>query len=224
VVARPARRSVTPDRRTRRRPLPDHGRATCPAITLLMRLIPLIGLVNLGACSPASEFYGKDISATMPPLEFTLQGAAGKTVTASAVRGKVTLLYFGYTSSPDVCPTTLLKLALALERLGDDAGSVRILFVSVDPKRDSPAVLRSYVDTYAPEAMGLTGSEDELNALTRRYHVAFRPEVADSGGAYPVYISSNDVFAFGRGGRARILITPSETEDQISEDLKTLIG
>lgn len=191
---------------------------------LLMRAILAAGLVNLGACSPTSEFYGKDISATMPPLEFTLRGAAGKTVTDKAVRGKVTLLYFGYTSSPDICPTTLLKLALALERLGNDAESVRILFVSVDPERDSPALLARYVGSYAPEIMGLTGSEEELIALTKRYRVVFHPEVPDASGAYDVYVSSDDVFAFGRGGRARILIVPSETEDQISEDLKTLIG
>ena len=197
--------------------------ATRSTIALLMCLIPAVGLVNLGACSPRSEFYGEDVSGTMPPLEFTLSGAAGNAVTDKAVRGKVTLLYFGYTNSPDVCSTTLLKLALALERLGGDAGSVRILFVSVDPERDSPALLARYVAAYGPEIIGLTGSKVELNALTKRYHVVFRPEMANSSGAYDVYISSDDVFAFGRGGRARILITPSETEDQIGEDLKALM-
>lgn len=189
----------------------------------LARLLSAIGLVSLGACGPTSVFYGRDISTTLPPLKFTLTGQAGNTVTEEAVRGKVTLLYFGYTNSPDACPATLLKLALALEPLGDDAGSVRILFVSVDPQRDSPALLASYVDSYAPEVIGLTGSESELVTLTKRYRLEFRREAPDAMGAYAVH-HSNDVLAFDRDGKARLLITPSETEEHVSEDLKTLIG
>lgn len=201
----------------------DKRRTSHSTSALLARLISAIGFISLGACGPTPAFYGRDISTTMPPLEFTLTGDAGKAVTEKDVRGKVTLLYFGYTNSPDDCPATLLKVALALERLGDDAGSVRILFVSVDPQRDSPARLESYVGAYAPEMMGVTGSEGELTALTKRYRLGFRREAPNARGAYAVH-HSNDVLAFDRDGRARLLITPSETEEQVSEDLEALIG
>jgi len=159
----------------------------------------------------------------MPPLEFKLTGEANKPVTEKALRGKVTLLFFGYTSCPDVCPTTLLKLALALQHLGDDAESVRIVFVSVDPRRDSPAVLARYVSGFGPHIMGLTGSDNALTALTKRYRVAYRRDEPDRNGWYAVYHSSA-VFVFDRDGKARLLINPSETAGQIGEDLKTLIG
>jgi protein SCO1 len=183
-----------------------------------------ISLAGIGGCSSGtSAFHAMDVSTIMPPLEFKLVGEANKPVTEKALRGKVTLLYFGYTSCPDVCPATLLKLALALRHLGDEADSVRILFVSVDPQRDSPAVLVKYVGSFGPHIMGLTGSEDALTALTKRYRVAYRRDAPDRTGWYPVYHSSA-VFVFDGDGRARLLINPSETAAQISEDLKTLIG
>ena len=182
-----------------------------------------ISLTALWACSNPTAFHATDVSSIMPPLEFKLTGEANKPVTEKALRGKVTLLFFGYTSCPDVCPTTLLKLSLALQRLGDDGDSVRIVFVSVDPQRDSPAVLARYVGGFGPHITGLTGSDDALTALTKRYRVAYRRDEPDHNGWYAVYHSSA-VFVFDRDGTARLLINPSETAAQIGEDLKTLIG
>jgi len=182
-----------------------------------------ISLAALCACSNPTSFHSTDVSSVMPPLEFKLTGEANKPVTEKALRGKVTLLFFGYTSCPDVCPMTLLKLSLALQHLGGDADSVRIVFVSVDPRRDSPAVLARYVGGFGPHIMGLTGSDDSLTALTKRYRVAYRRDEPDRNGWYAVYHSSA-VFAFDREGKARLLINPSETVGQIGEDLKALIG
>jgi protein SCO1 len=185
-------------------------------------LLLAISLACLDACSRPTSFHATDVSSIMPPLEFKLRGEANQPVTAKALRGKVVLVFFGYTSCPDVCPTTLLKLALALRHLGDDADSVRVVFVSVDPQRDSPAVLARYVGGFGPHIVGLTGSDDALTALTKRYRVAYRRDAPDSTGWYSVYHSSA-VFAFDRNGSARLLINPSETAAQIGEDLKTLI-
>jgi protein SCO1 len=191
---------------------------------LRLGLVLAISLAGISGCSRGtSAFHAMDVSTIMPPLEFKLTGEANKPVTEKALRGKVTLLYFGYTSCPDVCPATLLKLALALQHLGNEANLVRILFVSVDPQRDSPAVLTKYVSSFGPHIMGVTGSDDALTVLTKRYRVAYRRDAPDPTGWYPVYHSSA-VFAFDRDGRARLLINPSETAAQISEDLKTLIG
>jgi protein SCO1 len=190
--------------------------ATC------LGLLLAISLAGLDACSHPTSFHATNVSSIMPPLEFKLTGEANQLVTEKALRGKVALVFFGYTSCPDVCPTTLLKLALALQHLRDDADSVRIVFVSVDPQRDSPAVLARYVGGFGPHIVGLTGSDDALTALTKRYRVAYRRDEPDSTGWYSVYHSSA-VFAFDRSGRARLLINPSETAAQIGEDLRTLL-
>lgn len=189
----------------------------------LLQVMTVLGLTGLGACTPKSSFYATDISGVMPALEFQLTGATGHPVNQESLQGKVTLLYFGYTSCPDVCPATLLKLAQALEHLGDSADSVRVLFVSVDPRRDSPAVLDKYVGAFGPHIAGLSGSDEELTALTKRYRVAYRRSKPDTTGWYAVSHASA-VFVFDRTGRARLLISPSETAPQISEDLRALIG
>lgn len=190
---------------------------------VLPGLLVAISLFGLDACSGPTPFHATNVSSIMPPLEFKLTGEGSKRITEKALRGSVTLLYFGYTSCPDVCPITLVKLHLALDHLGEEADSVRVLFVSVDPQRDSPAVLEKYVSGFGPHILGLTGSDDELTALTKRYRVAYRRDMPDHTGWYPVYHSSA-VFVFDRDGSARLLINPDETAGQISDDLKMLIG
>jgi protein SCO1/2 len=194
--------------------------------------LPLIFALGLScicvleACSgpknPTTAFHGDDISGVMSSLEFTLTGPSGATMTAADVRGKTVLLYFGYTHCPDVCPTTLAKLSQALKRLGPAAAAVRVLFVSVDPKRDSGQELGRYASYFGPQFMGLTGTDDQLTALTKRFRVAYRRDAPDARGDYAVYHSSA-VFVFDRSGSARLLATPDETSDELAEDLKAVI-
>ena len=84
-----------------------------------------------------------DVSGHLPDLKFTLQGAGNRTVTERDLKGKTALLFFGYASCPDICPTTMAQLSEVLQKLGDDARDVRVVFVSVDPHRDTPDVLQS---------------------------------------------------------------------------------
>ena len=163
-----------------------------------------------------------DISGHMPPLQFRLTDDTGKTVTGRDYLGKVTLLYFGYTRCPDVCPTTLATLARAFQQLGPQADGVRMLFVSVDPKRDTPAALKQYVDAFGPEFVGLTGSGAELDALTKRYRVAYRLGKADQHGGYVVYHSSA-IFIFDKQGRVRLLANYTDKSEVIAADLKRLL-
>jgi protein SCO1 len=205
------------------------GRSRSLALSCALPLIFVLGLsciCVLEACSgpkkPATALHGDDISGVMPSLEFTLTAPSGATMTAADVRGKTVLLYFGYTHCPDVCPATLAKLAQALKRLGPAAAAVRVLFVSVDPKRDSGQALGSYASYFGPQIMGLTGTDDQLTALTKRYRVAYRRDAPDASGDYAVYHSSA-VFVFDRDGTARLLATPDETSDELAEDLKAVI-
>jgi protein SCO1 len=210
---------------TLRAPRRERALALICALPLIFAL-GLLCICVLEACSgpknPTAALHGDDISGVMPALEFTLTGPSDATMTAADVRGKTVLLYFGYTHCPDVCPATLAKLAQALKRLGPAAAAVRILFVSVDPKRDSGQVLERYASYFAPQVIGLTGTDDQLTALTKRYRVAYRRDVPDALGDYAVYHSSA-VFVFDQDGTARLLATPAETSDELAEDLKTVI-
>lgn len=164
-----------------------------------------------------------DISGHMPDLAFQLTNDAGKTVTAADYRGKVALLYFGYTHCPDVCPLTLAHLHAVMQKLGKPADNVRILFVSVDPTRDTPAVMHDYVKAFDPRAVGLTGSPTDIEALTKRYRAAFTREPGAADGSYEVSHSSG-IYIFDENGKARLLATPADPQDKIVHDLQLMLG
>jgi protein SCO1/2 len=164
-----------------------------------------------------------DISGHMPALDFKLTDDQGKAVSGADYRGKVVLLYFGYTHCPDVCPLTLAQLHVVMQRLGTLADGARILFVSVDPTRDTPAVLHAYVHAFDPRAVGLTGDPRVIEALVKRYRSAFTREPASSDGNYEVSHSSA-IYIFDRGGNARVLSTPTDTQDDLVHDLHLLLS
>jgi protein SCO1/2 len=159
----------------------------------------------------------------MPDLAFQLTNDESKTVTAGDYRGKIAVLYFGYTHCPDVCPLTLAHLHAVLQKLGKPADHVRILFVSVDPTRDTPAVMHDYVKAFDPRAVGLTGSAADIETLTKRYRAAFTREPGAADGSYEVSHSSG-IYIFDESGKARLLATPADPQDKIVHDLQLLLG
>ena len=186
-------------------------------------LLPLLAALLLAACQRHKlPFRLTDIGGHMPDLAFQLTDDNGKTATATDYRGKVVLLYFGYTHCPDVCPLTLAHLHVALRQLGTAGDDVRILFVSVDPARDTPAVLHAYVNAFDKRAVGLTGSPSAIEALSKRYRSAFTREPSGKGGDYEVTHSSG-IYVFDRDGRARVLATPATPQADLVHDLKLLL-
>lgn len=161
----------------------------------------------------------------LPDLQFTLQGAGGTTITQKDFSGKIVLMFFGYASCPDICPTTMIQLAQVTEALGADADKVRILFVSVDPHRDTPDILQAYVDQFDPHAIGLTGNESAIANLARRYRVAYEIEKpsADNPRNYAV-AHSRGIYCFDQQGRARWLAPDTESQDEILEALRPLVA
>lgn len=154
------------------------------------------------------------------------RAADRKTVAAADYRGKVTLLYFGYTFCPDVCPMTLSNVAQVVRKLGPAGSDVRALFVTVDPARDSLPVLKRYAEAFGPGVDGLRGTADELTALTRRYRVAYSVSAASPGHAYEVTHSSG-IYVFDRRGRPRLLISslssPKPDIAGVTDDLRLLL-
>lgn len=188
-----------------------------------------VGVLTLAmsGCDKKTPWHESDISDSLPPLSFSMTDATtGKPVTATDFRGKVTLLYFGYTLCPDFCPTTLTNLAYVLKKLGAEARDVRVLFVTVDPNRDKLPVLKRYVALFAPQMVGLRGTPDELAALARRYRVAYSVTPAYDGRPYEVTHSSL-VYVFDQNGNARLLVDSMATQKPdvvgTEDDLRRLI-
>jgi len=191
-----------------------------------MKLAPLAALafaLLLAACGKPATWHATDITGAMPPLNFRMTRANdGVTVGSSDYRGKVAILYFGYTHCPDICPTTLANLAEVLDKLGPKAGQVRILFVTVDPDRDTLPLMKGYVNSFAPQIDGLRGTPDDLAALARRYRVAYSVTPDSPGHPYEV-MHSNAVFFFDRAGHARLVSTDTGDIDGTLADVKRLL-
>ncbi len=159
----------------------------------------------LASCS-GEKWHSIDVSDSSPPLVFTMTHAPdGKTVSQADYRGHIVLLYFGYTNCPDVCPTTLANVADILKRLGPEADHIRMLFVTVNPNRDTLPILAQYVKNFAPQIDGLRGTPDQLAALARRYRILYSVTPAAGGHPYEVTHSSA-IYVFDGTGAARLVI------------------
>jgi len=171
-------------------------------------------LALLGCSKPA--WHMTDISGAMPRLDFHMT-ADGKPVTAEDFRGKVVALYFGYSHCPDVCPATLANLTDMAGKV--NSPDVAILFVTVDPERDTDVVLSDYAKAFSPQVTGLHGSDNQLAALARTYRVAY---TVKKGPPYEV-MHSNAVFFFDRDGKARLVTTDTSDPSAMAEDVKQLL-
>jgi protein SCO1 len=170
-----------------------------------------IAVAFLAGCDNGAKWHAIDVSGSLPALSFTMtRSEDGKRVTEADYRGKIVLLYFGYTECPDECPTTLANMAQILRRLGADAPHLRILFVTVDPNRDTAPVLAAYVKNFAPEIVGLRGTPDELAALARRYRVVYSVTPATEDQPYEVTHSAG-IYVFDRSGAARLIFASLDT-------------
>jgi protein SCO1/2 len=214
--------------------LPLRGARARPALRASPRFTRRKALLLAGmgvwvavSSRPARAWHATDLSGSLPTLDFTLTRASdGRHVTAADYRGKIILLYFGYTFCPDVCPTTLLNISQVLKRLGPLADDIRVLFVTIDPVRDTLDVLRQYTQSFAPQVVGLRGTADQLAALARRYRVAYSVKTVGENQSYEV-THSTATYAFDRNGAARLLISDLANAKvdlkADTEDLRALI-
>ena len=191
-------------------------------------LLGAIGAVlTTSACNRASGWHATDITGTVPALSFSMTRASdGRVVTAADYAGKPTLLYFGYAFCPDICPLTLANLHRAIVEAGTAAHDARVLFVTVDPARDTLPVLNRYAAAFGPEVDALRGTPDQLAALARRYRVAYSASPQADGAPYAVTHSSG-VYVFDRGGKARLLVSSLSTDrpdiEGVAADLRRLL-
>lgn len=185
-------------------------------------LAPALAALALAGCARQLQPHVTDVTGLVAPLQFSLTNQNGRAVTAADYRGDVVMLYFGYTNCPDTCPATMATLAAALHRLGPLASRVRVLFVSVDPRRDTLAVLKRYVGDFGPQFVGLRGTKAQLTPMIKRYRVTYKDEKPDKYGHYEV-IHSSGVFIFDGRGRARVLAESGATSAAVAADVRQLL-
>lgn len=153
-----------------------------------------------------------------PPLlaaDIRLQDYNNQNFDLASLRGKVVLLYFGYTNCPDECPLTLAHLKLAMDQLGDQAKDARVLMVTTDPKRDTPGVLKDFMTKFSPDFVGLLGSPDALAKVWRDYGVT----VEDSGATHSYFI-----YVIDREGNWRETFLPDSQPADIAADVRLLLS
>lgn len=179
-------------------------------------------LLLLAACQPSVKWYGTDISGLMPDLRFSLVASDGKPLTQANLAGKSVLLFFGYTSCPDVCPTTLMHLSQARAALPDAVQQqLVILFVSVDPARDTPKRLADYVHFFGKGVLAATGSKAQLDDITSRYRTSYSYGAPDAAGNYVVNHGSG-IYGFDRQGKIHLLVMGDKSIEQLSHDMQQL--
>lgn len=195
-------------------------------LNTLLRCVLLASVLWLSACTEQPAKWSLyDVSGHLPDLKFSLQAAGNKTFTQEDLKGKTVLMFFGYASCPDVCPTTMAQLSEVMTKLGEQAKNVRIVFISVDPHRDKPDMLQAYVDAFNKNAIGLTGNESQISSLAKRYRIAYqieKPKAGDNAEVYDV-THSRGVFIFDNQGKARLLASDTEAVDLVTQDLKQLL-
>ena len=193
-----------------------------------MRTFSLVVALALALASPlgaakarlAHTYNGKDVSAQHIGGPFELADQNGRLRSLEEFRGKVVLIFFGYTRCPDVCPTTLSRMARVMKLLGPDSGKAQVLWVTVDPERDTPELLSNYVPAFNPRFLALRGNPGQTAELAKAYQIRY--QILEYKGAFLV-----DHSAFGYlidpAGRTRLRLPYDMTAEQIAADIGAIL-
>ena len=181
-------------------------------------------LIIAGVTVTVAMNQGSRLNAALPQIggHFALSNPDGRRVTDATFRGKWLLVYFGYTSCPDVCPTTLSAMALALEKLGPLADKVQPLFITVDPERDTAKIVGEYVKDFDPRFVGLVGSPQEIGTAAREFHVYYR--VRQLGNNEYVVDHSSFIYVLDPNGAFVRLLTGDLPGHQLADELRKLMS
>lgn len=192
----------------------------------LPALIALVIIILLGAAFyflRPHTFHGTVFQSPEEASAFTLNVADGKTVSLSDFRGKIVLVYFGYTFCPDVCPATLGAVTQALKDLGDQADEVQLIMVSVDPGRDTPEKLAEYVQHFNPTFIGGTNTPEEVAKIASLYGIFYQISgETTSNGDYLIDHTAT-LMAIDRDGFLKVVFPFGITSDELADDLKYML-
>lgn len=193
--------------------------------TLLAGIAATLPLALIGCTSKAAEplpFEGSDISGTQLGKDLSMPDTNGVLRTLADFKGKVLMVFFGYTQCPDVCPTAMIQASQALELLGEQASKVQVIMISVDPARDTPEILDAYVQVFDPSFIGLTGTPEQLDKTARSFKAFYAKEPGPTPDQYAMNHSAA-FYLLDQDGDARALLGPSLTPEDMAHDIKLLL-
>ncbi len=189
----------------------------------------LAGAALLAACDgglPGADkpsFKGIDITGAEYARRLTLQDSTGQSRSLAEFKGKVVVVFFGYTQCPDVCPTTMAELSEVKRALGSAGARVQGIFVSVDPERDTAALLKAYVENFGPDMLGLRGSDDETRAAAKEFKVFYAKVPGKTATSYTVDHTAGS-YVFDAQGRVRLFTRYGSGAQALTDDLKRLLA
>jgi protein SCO1 len=192
----------------------------------MKRRLVLLSAAVLAACSaekPRPAFKNIDITGAEYAKALTLPDADGKPRTLSEFQGKVVIVFFGFAQCPDVCPTTLAEIADVRSKLGADGAKVQPVFVTVDPERDTPAVLKEYVKPFGGDVVALRGTLEETQAAARSFKVFFAKSPGKTEGSYSIDHTAGS-FVFDTKGQVRLFVRYGGGVESWLDDLKLLLS
>nr|WP_054020364.1 SCO family protein [Piscinibacter sakaiensis] len=185
--------------------------------------MPLVGLAACDRGSPrAASFKGVDITGADYARRLELSDADGRARSLADFKGKVTVVFFGYTQCPDVCPSTLGELAQVKRALGADGERVQGVFVSVDPARDTPEVLKAYMASFDPGFVALRGTPEQTLAAAKEFKVYYAKVPGKTESSYTMDHTAGS-FVFDASGRVRLFVRYGTGAEALTADLRALL-
>ena len=191
----------------------------CAAVGVLVALVA--GFIVLRPSAP-SAFNAIDVTGAGWGKDFALTDHTGRARTLADFRGKAVALFFGFINCPDVCPTTMSTLAQAMKLLGDDAKRLQVVFVTVDPKRDTPQILAEYVPSFHPSFLGMYGDPEKTAQTAKEFRIYYQAQSPNAQGSYGVD-HSGQVLVFDAQGRLRLLVKPDLPPEAIAQDVRLVL-
>ena len=179
-----------------------------------------IAAALLLGCSPPA-FKAVDITGADYAQNFSLESASGGRKSIGDFRGKVVVVFFGFTQCPDVCPTTLADLATAKKELGPDGDKLQVIFITLDPERDSPELLQKYVPGFDPSFIALYGSPEQIAKTAKDFKIFYQKVPGRTPGSYSIDHTAG-AFVFDRDGRLRLFIRHGTPPADIAADIRRL--
>ncbi len=203
-------------------------RAVLPALLLLAALAgcsdkPGADSGQMMLTPTTTTFKNSDVTGLAYARDFALNDQDGTPRTLADFKGKAVVIFFGYTHCPDVCPTTMAEMAAVMKQLGPDADRVQVLFVTLDPERDTQALLKQYVPAFDPRFIGLSGDQDATAKVAKEFRVFYQKVAGKDAGSYTLDHTAAS-YVFDPQGRVRLFVRHGQGPELIVHDLKVLLA
>ncbi|MFZ5509841.1 MAG: SCO family protein [Pseudomonadota bacterium] len=188
----------------------------------MLRWLFLALALVLAGCDSKPQFANTDITGADYASDFALTDHTGKPRTMADYRGKVVVMFFGYTQCPDVCPTTMMSMAQVMQQLGEDAKRVQVLFVTLDPERDTKELLAQYVPAFHPDFVGLYGDAATTARTAQAFRVFYQKQPGSSPTNYTIDHAAG-TYVFDTLGKLRLYVRHGEKPEAVAADIKQLL-